>query len=77
MEPETLSYQHPHQAEITFTIKVSKVFSDGSIDPLEVSEKTLNKYGIAKKGVFFVTGFDKVDCIVKTKEVLEKIRYEW
>lgn len=74
VEPQT--YQHPHQAEITFTIKISKMLPDGSIDTTEVSEKELHRYGITKKAIFTIVGVDKIDCIQKTKGVLESLKYE-
>jgi hypothetical protein len=73
-EPET--YQFPHHAEINFTIKISKMLPDGSLDTTQVSEKELLKYGIAKKAMFTVVGVDKIDCIKKVKEVLENLKYE-
>ncbi len=73
-EPET--YQFPHNAEISFTIKISKILSDGSLDTTQVSEKELLKYGISKRAIFTVVGVDKIDCIKKVKEVLENLKYE-
>jgi len=73
---ELQTYQYPHQAEITFTIKISKMLPNGSIDTTEVSEKELHKYGITKKAIFTIVGADKIDCIQKTKGVLESLKYE-
>lgn len=73
---ELQTYQYPHRAEITFTIKISKILPDGSVDTAEVSEKELHKYGITKKAIFAIVGADKIDCIQKTKGVLESLKYE-
>lgn len=73
---ELQTYQHPHIAQITFTIKVSKILPDGSVDTTEVSEKELHKYGITKKAIFTIVGADKINCIQKTKGVLESLKYE-
>jgi len=67
------SYQYPHYAQIVFNVNIHKKFPDGSLDPQTVSEEELHKYGISKKAVFGVEGYDKVSCIQKTKQILEKL----
>jgi hypothetical protein len=72
-EKELKSYQYPHYAQIVFSVNIHKKLSDGSLDPKIVSEEELHKYGITKKAIFSVEGYDKANCIQKVKETLEKL----
>lgn len=66
-------YQYPHTAVIKFQIKVHKNLQEGGLDPVPVSDGELRKYGIDKFAAISVSGFDKIDCIKKLKEKLEKL----
>ena len=70
---ELESYQHPHYAQIVFNVNIHKKLPDGSLDPQTVSEEELHKYGISKKAIFTLEGYDKVNCIQKVKQTLEKL----
>jgi len=63
----------PHTAVINIQIKIHKTFKDGSLDPIPMTSKELNKYGIGPCASMKIEGFDKISCIKKIKEKLEKL----
>jgi len=63
----------PHTAVINVQIKVHKTFKDGSLDPIPMTNKELNRYGIGTCASMKIEGFDKISCIKKIKEKLEKL----
>jgi len=61
----------PHTAVINVQIKVHKTLKDGSLDPIPLTSKELNRYGIGPCASMKIEGFDMISCIKKTKEKLE------
>jgi hypothetical protein len=66
---------HPHYAQINFSIDVFKVNQDGSLDPCKVTKEELEVYGITNNAVFGIDGFNLDDCINKLKQVLGGLKY--
>lgn len=66
----------PYHAQICFNIQVFPLSQDGSIIPEEVSNEELEKLGIKNKAIFNISGYNLENCIKKTKETLENLKYE-
>lgn len=66
----------PHHAQILFNINIFPISEDGSLLPEKLTTEELQKFGITDKAIFNISGYSKEDCIKKTKEVLEKLKYE-
>lgn len=66
--------EKPHIAIVTLKLDVRAINADGTLDQYVMGDKSLERYGITRKGQFVIKGHDEADCIKKILETLEKIK---
>lgn len=64
---------HPHTAVVSFEIKIHEELPDKSLDPTIMTDAELEKFGLTKRAVFCVSGFNLKNCVENLKAKMEKL----
>tara|TARA_R100000482_G_scaffold114329_1_gene57141 strand:- start:328 stop:555 length:228 start_codon:yes stop_codon:yes gene_type:complete len=73
MEEEIPRSERPHHATVTMKIDVREMTQSGDILHSVIGDKDLNKYGLSRKAMYFVTGATEAGCLKQLKECLERL----
>lgn len=67
--------KRPHKAVVTVSVQVYDVLDTGELSGNPVKKEEMEQFGL-RNVLFSVEGFDKYDCLKKTKEVIKKAKEE-
>ena len=73
MAEEIPRSEKPHHATVTMKIDVREMTKSGEVLHSILGETALNKYGLSRKAMYFVTGATEASCMKQLKECLERL----
>ena len=62
----------PHKAVIKLQMEIHEILPTGECSAKILTKEELAKYNLQPKCLVTVNGFDRHNCLLKTKELLEK-----
>lgn len=63
----------PHKAILLINLEVHSVNDKGECEGRVLTRQELSEYGIKPKFTATINGFDKHNCLVKLKEIIDKL----
>lgn len=67
------NYNKPHMAILQIKLDVMSILDTGECDGKPLSREELSMYGIKPTLTKTINGFDKNDCLIKLKQLLDSI----